>query len=406
MDTMLVPVRMATSKTARQTYLNVILFVSTSTILWGLAVIAYIIFYIEFMPHIGIERTVHLQYGQSPHPYGLANLDSTLITEQAYDITLTLTLPRSPSNLAIGNFMISLSLLSQDYKQQHVVSTSQSAMEPRDFIHPSRDDILFHSRRPAILTYSSELVTYSERLAALPLYVLGLRKEAETLVVPMAESVYLERGRQNVPESVFMQLQAGQDIQVYSAVVHFTARLAGLRWFMYYQRVIAFFVGTTAFWVAEMVFALVGWLVLRSLISTDEDKNRNKELVKRQGAVKSEEETDEDSQQKIKEEEEMDEPDLSDTPRTFPTYGRSAPLRYIPQVKNEEDSEEYTIEDSNIPPLGGEADDEGDGEEVDGSGIRSTGHREGRSDSGIGTSFSEGGERAGLARRRSRGGRS
>lgn len=34
-----------------------------SSILFGLAVIAYILFYIEYIPQIGIERVVHLQYG-------------------------------------------------------------------------------------------------------------------------------------------------------------------------------------------------------------------------------------------------------------------------------------------------------------------------------------------------------
>ncbi|RFU35373.1 hypothetical protein B7463_g979, partial [Scytalidium lignicola] len=399
---MLVPVRMATSTTARQTYLNVILFVSTSTILWGLAVVAYVVFYIEFMPHIGIERTVHLQYGDGVHPYGIANLDSTLITQQAYDITLSLKLPRSPPNLAVGNFMVSLSLLSPTYAPGDLIpGPKQLVIEPPQLVAPKKEEILFHSRRPAILTYSSQLVTYSERVAALPLYVLGLRKEAETLVVPMAESVYFDKGWKNVPKFVFMELQAGQDVQVYSAVIHFTARLAGLRWFMYYQRCIAFFVGTTAFWISEMVFTLVGWLLLRSLVPKGEENN--KKVIKREGDIRSED--DESSRRKIKEEEEeTDEPDLSDTPRTFPSYGRSAPLRYIPQVKDEEDSEEYTLEDTAIQPLGGEADDEDDGEGANGVDVGFVGVREGRSDSGLGTSFSEGGERAGMARRRSRGG--
>jgi hypothetical protein len=41
-----------------------------SSILFGLAIVAYIIFYIEYIPQIGIERVVHLQYGfvDSPRP--------------------------------------------------------------------------------------------------------------------------------------------------------------------------------------------------------------------------------------------------------------------------------------------------------------------------------------------------
>jgi len=46
----------------------------------------------------------------------------------------------------------------------------------------------------------------------------------------------------------------------------------------------------------------------------------------------------------VKMEEETDDPDLSDTPRTFPTYGRQAPLRYVPKVKDEdEDEKDYAF---------------------------------------------------------------
>jgi hypothetical protein len=62
-DLILTPVRVATSKPARQTYLNTFLFMITSSILLGLAVLAYILFYLNYVPQIGIERVIHLQYG-------------------------------------------------------------------------------------------------------------------------------------------------------------------------------------------------------------------------------------------------------------------------------------------------------------------------------------------------------
>jgi seipin len=57
------PVRIASSKPAQRTYLNTILFMITSTILLGLAAFAYILFYLNYVPQIGIEKIVHLQYG-------------------------------------------------------------------------------------------------------------------------------------------------------------------------------------------------------------------------------------------------------------------------------------------------------------------------------------------------------
>jgi Putative adipose-regulatory protein (Seipin) len=62
-DLILKPVRVATSKPAQQTYLNTILFMTTSAILLGFAVFAYILFYFNYVPQIGIERIIHLQYG-------------------------------------------------------------------------------------------------------------------------------------------------------------------------------------------------------------------------------------------------------------------------------------------------------------------------------------------------------
>lgn len=60
---MLAPVRVATSKTAQKTYINTILFAISSLFLLGLAVVAYVLFYWSFVPHMAVERVVHLQYG-------------------------------------------------------------------------------------------------------------------------------------------------------------------------------------------------------------------------------------------------------------------------------------------------------------------------------------------------------
>lgn len=156
---------------------------------------------------------------------------------------------------------------------------------------------------------------------------------------------------------------------------------------MYNHRILSFFTFTSAFWFSEMLFTGVGWIALRYIFISSK--------IKTEGSIKGEE-TDESINAEIKEEEpETDEPDLSDTPRTFPTYGRQQPLRYVPKVKDE-DSEELVLDETAIQPLAAiEADDEEDEKDL----FRAR-------DSGIGTSFSEGGERrSGVARRRSGKGR-
>jgi seipin len=323
-----------------------------------------------------------------PYPYGIAPLSSSLVHDQFYDITVSLHVPRSPPNLATGNFMLSLSLLSPSYIPPAQTTTPPSILQSSHSSTLAPTDLLFLSRRPAILTYNSRLVSLSSRLLNLPLYLLGLKHESERLHIPMAEGVRF-KNRKGVPRYVMLELQKGQEVQVYDARIQFTARFGGLRWMMYNHRILSFFIFTTAFWFTEVIFLALGWIALRSILPLGSETQPEQE-----GAVKGEEGTD-DTELNIKKEEEQetDEPDLSDTPRTFPTYGRQQPLRYTPKVKDE-DSGEYGIDEVTMKPL--EADDEDD---EFGVGV-------GR-DSGIGTSFSDGGERAGagLARRRSRGGR-
>ena len=285
--------------------------------------------------------------------------------------------------------MLSLSLLSPAYIPPVPSSVPPTILQEShsSTINPSQ--ILFLSRRPAILTYTSHLVSLSSRILSLPLYMLGLKQESEVLHIPMAESALFKKGRANVPAYVLLELQTGQEVQVYDVQIQFKARFGGLRWLMYNHRILSFFAFTTAFWFSEILFTGVGWIALQYIFISSSSK------IKTEGAIKEEETDTSTVKVETKEEEpETDEPDLSDTPRTFPTYGRQPPLRYVPKVKDE-DSEEYVLDETAIQPLAAmEADDEEDEEDV----FRTR-------DSGIGTSFSEGGGRGGVARRRSGRGR-
>jgi hypothetical protein len=93
--------------------------------------------------------------------------------------------------------------------------------------------------------------------------------------------------------------------------------------------------------------------------------------------------------------------DLSDTPRTFPTFSRQPPLQYptprsTPGVEYGTGDEEEG-EDLGGEPVTGEADDEEEYQAGVGAAFN-----ERPMDSGVGTSFSEAGGRS-LQRRRSRG---
>jgi len=199
----------------------------------------------------------------------------------------------------------------------------------------------------------------------------------------MAESTKFKKGYKNIPSYVFVEIQTGikQEVQVYDVRVHFTARFGGMRWLMYNYRFTSFVVFVGAFWFAEMIWSVLGWIIFRSFFSPSEAQ-----------AIKDEIKNDKTNNWALKTEHETDDPDLSDTPRTFPTYGRQAPLRFEPKVKDE-DLDDYVMDETTIQPLAAMADDESE----------DFGGKDGRTDSGIGTSFSEGGEKS-LSRRRSKGG--
>lgn len=305
-------------------------------------------------------------------------------------------LPRSPENTGVGNFMLDMVMLSPAFKGLGRQTTRNQRPDLHSWI--PAESILFSSRRPAILTYQSDIVSFSKQVVGLPWYLLGWRRESERLVVPMAEGIMFEKGHKNIPSKVYLDIQCrhAQDLQVYSMHLVLRARFSGLRWLMYNHRIISFVIFTSTFWAAEVIFALVAWFLLKSTLNPADDQT---------GILKQESQSD---KTKIKSEEleddvlDMDDLDLSDTPRNFPTYGRQAPLRYNPKIKKDDYSEEVLPEEVRSHPDAAEADDESE-ESIDADGIFGNV----RSDSGIGTSFSEG--RGGITtasqRRRSRGGK-
>ncbi|KAM3073133.1 hypothetical protein ACMFMG_008852 [Clarireedia jacksonii] len=284
--------------------------------------------------------------------------------------------------------------------------TSSSAFLPPTPPTTSRDPgILFQQRRPVLMRYESRVVGLASRIINLPWYILGLKQESDLIKVEMTspEGVTFPRGKGNVPSAVEVWVER-EEVQVYGMKVVVQARLSGLRWWMWNWRVGSAVVGVGTFWGLEMLGVLVAWGALKLVFGGEgaEETGRGSKKGKEIGWEGDMDDDDEVEREKVKEEATDDEPDISDTPRTFPTTGRQMPLVYPPVgIKKEEDEEESKVlEETVILPLGGDADDEDeDGEEswkVEGR----------RSDSGLGTSFSEAGSsRPGrVTRRKSRGG--
>ncbi|KAL9028061.1 MAG: hypothetical protein Q9196_003508 [Gyalolechia fulgens] len=372
-ETALVPFHAAVSKPAQKAYLGTALFATTSLFLLGLSTAAYALFYYNYVPQVSVERTIHLQFG-SGQPHGTAKLDSSLAALQPYDVSLLMHLPRTPNNLAAGNFMLDLSLF----------SSPGSPAIPRFSIPTSTGGIpevstktkLAHSRRPAILTYASLITDTAGTLSGLPWYLLGWKTESEVLEVNMFEGVEFPRGSANIPQELKLTVEADEKMQFYEVGVRIVARFGGLRWIMYHHRVLSYIIFTSMFWSSSMISSLIAWLVLASYLPSDVTKVKKEERTA--SAIKTEPSEPEAYEPSLTE-------GLSDTSRTFPSLGRHMPLHFPGRTEgNDRHTEELVkqeddvIQSTGVQPLLAEADDEDEGAET-------TGFR----DSGIGTSPEE-----------------
>ena len=91
-------------------------------------------------------------------------------------------------------------------------------------------EILARSRRPAILTYASPIIDTASTLSGLPWYILGWKKESETLKVSMFEGVEFSKGWKNVPQSVKIRVESDVKMQFYDVGIEIVARFGGLRY--------------------------------------------------------------------------------------------------------------------------------------------------------------------------------
>ncbi|OTA79657.1 hypothetical protein M434DRAFT_48945, partial [Hypoxylon sp. CO27-5] len=254
----------ATSPAAKRTYLSAALFAAVSLGLLAIAALAYPIFYYNYVPKKVISIPVHLQYDSGINPYGVTSLSSNLMLEQAYDVSVELTVPRSPPNLNRGNFMVALFAM-KSVPENPALSFSYAGAAEDPYAHVKEDNVVFMSRRPTLIPYADPLVSTASRFAFLFYHILYPGPaETTTLKIPMGELVEF---KDVLPLSILLDVQAGQTLQVYEATVTLVARLTGIRWAMYNHRIISFVVCTTAFWIAEMVSAVVMWLLLSHFVS-------------------------------------------------------------------------------------------------------------------------------------------
>lgn len=128
--------------------------------------------------------------------------------------------------------------------------------------------VIYTTRRPALMPHVDPAVSLARRLLWLPFNVLFPKNDAYIMTLPLAEEVIFSRAS-TVPKSVYVELQAGQDIQTYETAVTMTAKLRGLRWILHNYRIVSFITLTVGFWSIEMLFAGLTLFALGVFVSNE-----------------------------------------------------------------------------------------------------------------------------------------
>ncbi|KAI1047520.1 hypothetical protein LB505_012413 [Fusarium chuoi] len=268
-------------------------------------------------------------------------------------------MPRSNPNVERGNFMITLHMV-----DSQADAGLHAAAERHASLHQGLEgaNVLFTSRRPALFPYVDPLVSLASRVLFLLYHLFTPGSSTNSMVIPLAERVLFSKASY-LPRSAYVEVEAGQTIQIYHAYLQLTAQLRGLRWMMVHYRISTFIALTLVFWAFEVIFMGVAWglwsMASGSPPGDADDKTRRLEA---EGYEYEDEDT--------------------DRAETFPTYGRQQPLKYEPDIKPEADPEQPLSE---IPRAGADADDEDEGSFDDDDDDDDVQHK----DSGLGTSYSE-----------------
>ncbi|KAJ2897925.1 putative tubulin-tyrosine ligase protein [Zalerion maritima] len=214
------------------------------------AVLAYYIFYNQVMPDQIAAIPLYLQYGADVH----------------YDVSISLCLPPSPVNLVQGNFMVTVHLLDTADDKVNLAGSPRNWRDPDKELLLEGANVLDTYRRPLLIPYADPMVSFASRLLFLPLNVLrNPPKQEIVLTTDMVQNIPFG-GLGKMPALMFLEVEAGQSLQVYSFAVTLTSHLGGARWIMHHYWAFSFVVLTSMFWLVEMVFTFLAWTILNATV--------------------------------------------------------------------------------------------------------------------------------------------
>ncbi|CAI2178579.1 15892_t:CDS:2 [Funneliformis geosporum] len=199
-----------TSRKTQRTAVKSIFVFLLVVILVSIAFLAYLGFYMIYVPKIAHVKPIYLQYENDKPPYAIIDFtdngryDTLLTADQAYDVSIDLYVPNSDRNIALGNFMIGLGLR-------------------------AKNETVQFSSRPCILTYQSGMLRVFSTLWRLIPLVLGFTKEDQKLKIVMLENM-IESEEKPITEALITI--SNSHLEVYNAQIRLDAHFRGLRSFV------------------------------------------------------------------------------------------------------------------------------------------------------------------------------
>lgn len=391
--------------------ISALVFLAVSGLLLAISTTGYLIFYYNYIPPINLSIPLYLQYGvHSSAPYATADIpQGTLVSQQAYEVSVDLEMPRTPTNLETGVFMVDVRLLGPFNPIAEPPETLRQLLGNITTLGGDGHTVLQHSRRPAMLQYKSRSLGLLNKAFNLPWHVLGVKDlDTDNVKVRMWDQAVFKRGFGNVPKGVRLEiapsgattglghLAVGNHVQIYKASLTLSARFHGLRYLVYNHRIVSFVAFSTTFYVVSiismgLVWAWIGPSIMmpasRDMVKQDHQPTKQDPEPK---AIKTEDEDDEPGEGLKLE-------DVSDSPVQFPSARGRLPLRYDGR---QEEPGPSAAPEREIGE-GEKADDEEEYDDADYARVvaRASGRFEG--DSGIGTMSESQRDGQGLVRRRS-----
>ncbi|CAG8628086.1 1708_t:CDS:10 [Funneliformis mosseae] len=226
-----------TSRKTQRTAVKSIFIFLLVVILVTIAFLAYLGFYMIYVPKIAHVKPIYLQYENDKPPYAIVDFtengqyDALLTADQAYDVSIDLYVPNSDRNIALGNFMIGLGLR-------------------------AKNETVQFSSRPCILTYQSGMLRVFSTLWRLIPLVLGFTKEDQKLKIVMLENM-IESEEKPITEALITI--SNSHLEVYNAHIRLDAHFRGLRYFMYYHPIPTAITFMSMFLTWEILFSIFAW---------------------------------------------------------------------------------------------------------------------------------------------------